>query len=121
MAADDQATAEEIVEHVPGQQRDVEPAVVTAVSDFGGPVPAFAREEQSEAHAPAQNDSPRKRSTVRERVSFGATSDIEPTSKPANEAGSAKPVENEQAPVDGGKESDQPRKTGWWAKRLLGS
>jgi ribonuclease E len=121
MPAAEHATAEEIVEHVSGQRREVEPEVVTAVADFGGPSPALSREEPHEAPAPAQNDSPRKRSTVRERVSFGASNDAEPSTRPASEPVTAKPAENEAAHASDGKDSDQPRKTGWWAKRLLGS
>src|SRR6185369_2810968 len=110
----DSATAEEIVEHVPGQRREIEPEVRAAVSDFGGP-PA-PREEAHEAPAPAQAETPRRRSTIRERVSFGAANEADqaPTSAPERTASAPQPAAESPA-------ADQPRKTGWWAKKILGN
>lgn len=112
----DSATAEEIVEHVPGQHREIEPEVAAAVSDFGGP-PA-PREEAHEAPAPAQAETPRRRSTIRERVSFGASSEADqaPTSAPERAASTPAPEPAAERPA-----TDQPRKTGWWAKKILGN
>jgi ribonuclease E len=118
--APEQTTAEEIVERVPGQHRQVEPEIARAVSDFGGPQSELPRSEPSEAPAAAQGESPRKRSTVRERVSFDLGGDSEPAPRSASEPAAAhtpSPAPAEPAGAD----KDQPRRTGWWAKKLLGN
>jgi ribonuclease E len=102
---------------VPGQRREIEPEVMTAVSDFGG-APGPARDERP-VEAPAQADAPRRRSTVRERVSFGSGSESEAPARPAPEPVPANASEPAAAPA--AETKDQPRRTGWWAKKLLGS
>jgi len=60
---------------------------------------------------------PRKRSTVREAVIFPSETAVPPAvSSPA-------PVSQESSPEPepaGSDAADKPRRTGWWAKRLLG-
>jgi ribonuclease E len=74
---------------------------------------------------PAKPESPRRRSTVREpapfRVSGGATPNA-PAPQPEAEIAAASADEAEQAaPAPATEEPPpQPRRAGWWAKRMLG-
>jgi ribonuclease E len=100
----------EHVEHV----APVEPELVSAVADFGG-APPHPQTPLSEAPAP---EPPRRRSTVREPAAFptnGGSSGSTPAPAPTEAAPDA-PVPDHQADV----ENDKPRRTGWWAKRLMG-
>jgi ribonuclease E len=116
----------------------------TAVADFDGgsePAPALAQPEpvvasfQAEAaEQPAPAAQPaapqssaaeeaaheadkaaRRRSTVREKVSF--TSGPAPSAAPVMPASAEQPVPEETAPADA---SEQPRKAGWWSRRFGG-
>ena len=92
----------------------VEPELVNAVADFGG-TPPQPQTPVSEAPAP---EPPRRRSTVREPVvspTNGGSSGSTPAPAPTEAAPHA-PVPDHEAAAD----NDRPRRTGWWAKRLMG-
>jgi ribonuclease E len=96
----------------------VEPELASAVADFGGPPLAsqapVPEAPASEAPAP---EAPRRRSTVREPVTFpGNGGSSTPAPAPAAEAAVVPPPHTPSAEA----ETDKPRRTGWWAKRLLG-
>jgi ribonuclease E len=127
----------------------VEPEVADAVADFGGPpVTTYEHAEaitpppepvapRETAHAsapeptpapppeaPAAPEPPRRRSTVREPVSFvtdeGPASYVAPSAPPAEPQSPppepAPPVAQERPQDD----ATKPRRTGWWSKRALG-
>ena len=80
------------------------------------PVPSQASmQPEQPAEAIHANESPRRRSTVRERApSFGAD-----TAAPSMTPPPAPPPSQPDQTV-AGDTPGQPRRTGWWAKRLLG-
>ena len=95
----------------------VEPELVAAVADFSSSPPA-PQPAVAEAQAP---EAPRRRSTVREPVAFptnGGSNASTATPAPMAEAAehAAVPMPESTAAT----ENDKPRRTGWWAKRLLG-
>jgi ribonuclease E len=109
---------------------EIETELVEAVADFGGPPPAAAyveptadiapvperRNAQPEpaASAAAQPEPARRRSTVREPAPTGDSVPSLPEAtgpSPVNEA--------QQSPQ--GDEPSQPRKTGWWSRRVAGT
>jgi ribonuclease E len=97
-----------------------EPELATAVADFGGP-PLASQAPVNETPAPeaaASEASPRRRSTVREPVAFPGNGggDSAPAPTRAAEADVAPAPDEPSTPI----EADKPRRTGWWAKRLLG-
>ena len=123
-----------------GQQGPIEPELADAVADFGGPPVAHADAPASHAaetpsfeppsrvpeaeHAAAAeptSESPRRRSTVREPVSFASNdstaSYTTPSAPPASEAAPEPQPQSSAEPQD---DADKPRRTGWWAKRMLG-
>jgi ribonuclease E len=124
-----------------GERGVIEPELADAVADFGGPPveresfeppappapepPPRREAEQARAESPAPAPEPsRKRSTVREPVPFalddGAPLQAEqiapPPVAPALPAPQA-PVETQEQPQD---DAGKPRRTGWWAKRMMG-
>jgi ribonuclease E len=125
-----------------------EPELPDAVADFGGPAvtsyehaeavplpsePAARREIEHAAapeptpapapEAPAASEPPRRRSTVREPVSFvtdeGPASYVAPSAPPAEPQS---PPPEPAPPVAEQPQDDatKPRRTGWWSKRALG-
>ncbi len=92
----------------------IEPELATAVADFGGPT--MAPHEPAETVPHAVPEAPRRRSTVREAVAFPTESSVVPPAPAANGPAHAP----EPAPEPAAEASDKPRRTGWWAKRLLG-
>ncbi|MFZ0840399.1 MAG: hypothetical protein WAM77_23275, partial [Xanthobacteraceae bacterium] len=91
----------------------IEPELATAIADFGGPaVPPHQPEE-----VVAPSDAPRRRSTIREAVTFPVESSD--ASSPASE-GEVPAHGPEPAPEPASEAENKPRRTGWWAKRLLG-
>jgi len=111
----------------------IEPELADAVADFGGPPVAHEAPEPAAppeppphhevAHAePPAPEPPRRRSTVREPVPFsfdeGASALAEP-SAPAPVAPAPAPAapEAHEQPAE---DASKPRRTGWWAKRVLG-
>jgi ribonuclease E len=79
------------------------------------PQPASAPQQAEAAPVP---EPPRRRSTVREPAPMagaGSASDVTPMPAPQPALPPA-PAE----PSNGGDEAAKPRRTGWWAKRLLG-
>ncbi len=118
-----------------GEPDAIEPELADAVADFGGPsvtheaVPATPEASEpppqgADAHAePQEPEPPRRRSTVREPVPLAGdeapASYVAPSAPPA-----PSPAATEQAPTqDAGEPQDEagkPRRTGWWAKRVLG-
>ena len=102
----------------------VEPEVAAAVADLGG-APASVAPIHEEVHhepppAPSEPEPPRRRSTVREPVAFlvesgtAAPAEIEPQPVPAQ------PTSPSAAEAEAPEAADKPRRTGWWAKRLMG-
>jgi ribonuclease E len=117
----------------------VEPALVDAVADFGGPPIADEAPqpptppEPPPHHAvappepPAPPESARRRSTVREPVPFsfddGSDRLAEPVTTPVTSAPAPVAPEPAKPPPQGEQpqeDADKPRRTGWWAKRMLG-
>ena len=109
----------------------VEPELAEAVADFGGPpvapaltesaAPAEPPTHHEAAHAaPPAPESPRRRSTVREPAPLafddGTSTLAEPTPVPPAQPAPVAAEPHEQPAEDAGK----PRRTGWWAKRMLG-
>jgi ribonuclease E len=84
--------------------------------------PAMASEP---AAVPTKPESPRRRSTVREPAPFLVTgASISPAVTPTPEraaeiAASSEPAESAPA-QEGAEPAPQPRRAGWWAKRMLG-
>ena len=66
--------------------------------------------------APPEQEMPRRRSTVREPAPFVVGSAEAPVAPPPPPSPSAEPTVEVQAPEDAG----QPRRTGWWSRRLMG-
>jgi len=126
-----------------GSHGTIEPELVDAVADFGGPPvapedaepgappalePVAASESGGESHggeshgsaeepaAPAARQ-PRRRSTVREPVPFAvegkAASDAAPSAPPS-------PAPETEAHEPSQDDESKPRRTGWWSKRVLG-
>ena len=117
-AAAEPARADEI-EEAHDHEAGVEPEVATAVADFGGPPRELT--ESPAQDTPTPSAASRRRSTVRERVSLeNLTSAPSPAPSPVSSAerpvAAAPDGESEAA----GEQTDRPRRTGWWAKRLLG-
>jgi ribonuclease E len=114
---DDEAPADEVsgmdlpaAESVPA----IEPELATAIADFGGPaVPPHQPEE-----VVAASDAPRRRSTVREAVTLPVESSD--ASSPAASEAEVPAHVPEPAPEPASEADNKPRRTGWWAKRLLG-
>jgi ribonuclease E len=115
-------------------QSPIEPELADAVADFGGPPLSHERSEstapaafeaphEADTHresptatheTPAEPEPPRRRSTVREPVPSdddGASPHVAPSATPAAEA--AEPAHADES-------ENKPRRTGWWAKRVLG-
>jgi ribonuclease E len=109
----------------------IEPELADAVADFGGPPIAHETPEPATPHEPPTHqgavhaeppepEAPRRRSTVREPVPFsfdeGTSALAEPSAPAPIAPAPAAPPAHEQPDEDAGK----PRRTGWWAKRMLG-
>ena len=77
------------------------------------PAPAFAPPAPA---AEAAHEPPRRRSTVREAAPVSGGESTPPMPRPAEPAAAPAPAVSSAAEGD----ADKPRKTGWWAKRLLG-
>jgi ribonuclease E len=68
--------------------------------------------------APPDGEPPRRRSTVREPAPFvlgSGEAPVTPVLVPTPSSSAPPPVESESA-----EQRDQPRRTGWWSKRLMG-
>jgi ribonuclease E len=99
----------------------VEPELVSAVADFGGP-PLSSQPQQPAAEAPAP-ETPRRRSTVREPVAIPTNGSSNASAAPPTPAPPVDTVSHAPIPVPehtAAADADKPRRTGWWAKRLLG-
>jgi len=93
----------------------VEPELASAVADFGGP-PIPAQEEPANEPQPPEPP-PRRRSTVREPVAFPIAGS---GTSPTPDAAAIEQATPASAPESTGSDAaDKPRRTGWWAKRLL--
>ena len=115
-AAPERATAPEELEEA--QYPAIEPEVAAAVADFGGPPvePAAEPEPAGSQEAPPPHpehpEPSRRRSTVREPAALPIEGSAPlPPVPAASEAADASGV---------AEEADKPRRTGWWAKRLIG-
>ena len=107
----------------------VEPELVEAVADFGGPssasnpAPRESVPSTTVSSEPAADEPPRRRSTVREPapiVSDDAAPSYLPPIAPQPVAPAAAPAETPQAQAQPQEDDGKPRRTGWWAKRMLG-
>jgi ribonuclease E len=96
----------------------IEPELATAIADFGGPAVTSPQPEEAVAH-PA-GDPMRRRSTVREAVTFPVESSGLSSSSPTPSEADVPAHVPEPAPEPASEASNKPRRTGWWAKRLLG-
>jgi ribonuclease E len=121
------------------------PEAESAVADFDGasePAPSLVQQHEPPAYAPeptaepartAANTAPtpeetaaeaektaRRRSTVREKVSFmtSPTPDTAPAMPATTEPAASAP--GEAAPAASGETDEQPRKAGWWSRRFGG-
>jgi ribonuclease E len=99
-----------------------EPAHIAAERTHGEapkpePVPAMA----GEPAAPSKPEAPRRRSTVREPAPFLGGSIIpSATPEPAAEVGASSEEGEPATHPEAGEAAPQPRRAGWWAKRMLG-
>src|SRR5262249_5905663 len=77
---------------------------------------------QQEPERPSEPEVPRRRSTVREPAPMVSSHGVDaPTANPMVPRPSPNPMApKESAPANGDEDAKKPRKTGWWAKRLLG-
>jgi ribonuclease E len=82
------------------------------------PAPALT---EAEAHAQEAEKAARRRSTVREKVSFGSSSPAEPAA-PADRQPqpAAAPAEMQTEPVRETATEPAPRRAGWWSRRFGG-
>jgi ribonuclease E len=119
------------------------PEAASAVADFDGTTtpPPSAREhasevsavEQTAAHQPAQVTSEaetaaqesekaaRRRSTVREKVSFGSASQAEPATPAYHQPQAPAPAEaHAEAASETTTDDTSPRRAGWWSRRFGG-
>jgi ribonuclease E len=97
----------------------MEPELATAIADFGGPAVALHEPQAEEAVAhSAPEAAPRRRSTVREAVTFPVESSG--VTSPAPGEAEMPAHGPEPAPEPASEDRNKPRRTGWWAKRLLG-
>jgi ribonuclease E len=72
---------------------------------------------------PAPAEAPRRRSTVREPVFFSPEGGMPQYTPPQPPAPEPRPERSEEAPAEqqsSQDEANKPRRTGWWAKRILG-
>jgi len=103
-------SAERMVEAPPSTQ----PATVQVTAQPSSLV------SESEVSAHEAEKAARRRSTVREKVSFGTSSPAEPSdhhqapAAPAHSEASAEPTRDSAA------EAAQPRRAGWWSRRFGG-
>jgi ribonuclease E len=99
--------------HEPAFERPLNPP--TAEAEYPAPAAPQASAESSvtEAHAPASEEAPRRRSTVREPAPLSGEAAAAPVPSPAS---SPTPVIS----VSSGEETAPPKR-GWWGKRLLGN
>ncbi|HLH91681.1 MAG TPA: Rne/Rng family ribonuclease [Xanthobacteraceae bacterium] len=121
----------------PAPHGTIEPELAHAVADFGGPAvappttnlgsePAAPTEPPTHheaAHAePAAHEPPRRRSTVREPAPLafdeGASTFAQPVPPPSAEPAPAPAAAERHEPA--ADDAAKPRRTGWWAKRVLG-
>jgi ribonuclease E len=129
------------MEHGTIEHGAIEPELADAVADFGGPPVATERMEPAAPTAsaprepefgrtePPASEPPRRRSTVREPVRFPIEDEAPqytvPPSTPSPAPSAPQPVTPERAAApetaDQPQDDDgKPRRTGWWAKRLMG-
>ncbi len=78
------------------------------------PQPAVAEEE------PADDKAARRRSTVREKVSFLSSSQPEPAAPVASAPEPVAPPAPEPAPAAASETPAAPRRAGWWSRRFGG-
>ncbi len=109
------APAEGLIEAAPP-----EPELKDAVADLdAAPRPVSPAPVAAEAPPPPQPEEPvRRRSTVRERAPIGGAEDTLPppqTQQPVT--ATPEPVVTE---ISEAAETDRPRRTGWWSRRLAG-
>ena len=96
-------------EHAPPSYPAEQPATVQPTA------PSAAEAEAHEAEKAA-----RRRSTVREKVSFGSSSQAEPA-PPSSHQPQAAPTEAHSEPAqETTTEAAQPRRAGWWSRRFGG-
>jgi ribonuclease E len=108
----------------PAVQSEEEPEASPALQQPAEPVEAAAAAPPSAPEEGAhEGEKPRRRSTVREKVSFVGSVQSEaaaPAPAPVETAPEeAAPAAAESAPADAG-ESAQPRRAGWWSRRFGG-
>lgn len=91
-----------------------EPRVEAQAEAPAQPQPAVAEEE------PADDKAARRRSTVREKVSFLSSSQPEPAAPVASAPEPVAPPAPEPAPEAAAETSAAPRRAGWWSRRFGG-
>jgi ribonuclease E len=75
---------------------------------------------EAEAHAHDAEKAARRRSTVREKVSFGSSSQTEPAA-PSYQPQAAAPAETQAGSAsEATTEAPAPRRAGWWSRRFGG-
>lgn len=106
----------EHVDIVEPQIAQPEPRVEPQAEAPAQPQPAVAEEE------PADDKAARRRSTVREKVSFLSSSPSEPAAPVASAPEPAAPPAHEPAPAPAAatETSTAPRRAGWWSRRFGG-
>ncbi|KJC50277.1 ribonuclease [Bradyrhizobium sp. LTSP849] len=91
-----------------------EPRTESQATAAAQPEPAVAEEE------PADDKAARRRSTVREKVSFLSSSQREPAAPVASAPEPAATPTPEPAPEAAAETSTAPRRAGWWSRRFGG-
>jgi ribonuclease E len=94
-----------------------EPSYIAAPANDAAPM--SDRQPESSPAAHAETAAPRRRSTVRERVTLITDAGDVITGPSTSSAPAVEPPATSSDPTDAG-DASKPRRTGWWAKRLLG-
>jgi ribonuclease E len=96
---------------------DIEPLMPRQPQDAPGFAPA-ASAATDEADA-AQPEPPRRRSTVRERAPVFGDQGVAPAPLPVEPVPLPQPAVT-AVPSGAAEDENQPRRTGWWARRMAG-
>jgi ribonuclease E len=110
VAADEQARPAQV-------ETQVETQAESAVEAQAEPAPAAAATEEP---PPEGDKASRRRSTVREKVSFLPNTQPEPAAPVAQASTDIEPPAAEPAPEAASEPPPQPRRAGWWSRRFGG-
>jgi ribonuclease E len=95
-----------------------EPDLNAAVADLDSPPHSPPPEPTPEPTAPAVAQEPRRRSTVREPAPSAGSA--ESTAAPSSAPSVTSPPQPVITEVDEGEQTGEPRRSGWWSRRIAG-